>query len=1039
MAVDTTTVEGVVYTPDGQPSGHARLTFQLTDLDVDTDAGAVVTTDRLQVRTDADGQFSVDLWANASGAGGGTRYEVFIQHRNAPSHSTTIYVPESSSPVQFQNLIDYEVEGSPEIVGLLENIQEKLSEADSVVGTVEDKAEKVDVKHGDVESWHGEVKDRHGDVETKHDDVKGWYEDVEAKHEDIETWHGEILDAKEVVDDIDVDKLEEAAETAQNAVDDVEQYKNDAEEARDDAEEARSKAEDYESTARDHRNAAQGYRDEAENYAELAADNSRLEAGDAEKLHWDEDPYVEIKGDPGDQILNLGVPQGPIGPEGPIGPPGPPGVRAALNLRGVVDSEDDLPDSADDGDAYLIDEQIYIYSNGEWVQSLEFSGDLVTQPYVRQIYVSAEAGDDNEHDGRSPRQPFKTIGRALAEARMIQAELDTSDMVHANTPIVAVAVYPGTYQEDHKAMYQTEELPDDEHAKAVARYGILEVPENTGVYSIAGQYMTDVMPKPDGVNFNDGDGESGKPLRNLNLFLCQQSTFIQGFTIRGQEIDDMEDPNGGFAVALSPGKSINRSPYVRDIAQVSNYEALRNPAPPQPHVNDPFPNPAVGKGAGTLLVDRKITPPDTMFPYMLGFAATTRSPNGMAYVAKNGGGLNTIATVTLFAQTHFYAIRGGHLTLNTTGTQFGDITLRASDTMQVVHPYRFDASVPEVRLAGEMQDDELPESIQAIRNAALASEASFLDVQQAKMDEIDQYTGPLVHDYFEWLKDHDTYGELPWDDPYIKYICHRDGMIFLQTLENTLLTGIDFSARTFVLFLFSYRPEDKWRDNIQYQEGDIVNDLGQWYKALKDVRGGDRPSDSDDWEAVPEDEKPPVMLPESEGQVQYVFEGSEYDPQLMIDAFRAAYDFMLERLFGDREPHNSDNTFTGTISDEDHRTMLEFTVDRVINDTLDSPRLMTFGSLCESLGHQFNSAGAGVNHHALPVNMRRSGWHRNVNQTIVEDRGGRVRFNGSDEMNNQYLARDVRIDGRTGRFEGRAFQATVRQIARRIANSRGSF
>jgi hypothetical protein len=122
------------------------------------------------------------------------------------------------------------------------------------------------------------------------------------------------------------------------------------------------------------------------------------------------------------------------------------------------------------------------------------------------------------------------------------------------------------------------------------------------------------------------------------------------------------------------------------------------------------------------------------------------------------------------------------------------------------------------------------------------------------------------------------------------------------------------------------------------------------------------------------------------------------------------------------------------------RTMLNGLLN-VVRETID-PALtqkVLFSSLIESLAHQFNNAGSGVNANALPLNFRRTGSNRPVPFTILEEDGGRVRWSGADELNNQYFAGGTKINGLTGKFEGRAFNIAVRQIARRIANSRGAF
>jgi len=82
------------------------------------------------------------------------------------------------------------------------------------------------------------------------------------------------------------------------------------------------------------------------------------------------------------------------------------------------------------------------------------------------------------------------------------------------------------------------------------------------------------------------------------MFLLNSGSYAQGFAFRNMELDDFDDPSGGFAYAFAPGATIKRSPYVRDSSQLSNYNPSAIAAPLDP-ANA---NPAVGKGAGMILL-----------------------------------------------------------------------------------------------------------------------------------------------------------------------------------------------------------------------------------------------------------------------------------------------------------------------------------------------------------------------------------------------------------------------------------------------------
>ena len=129
---------------------------------------------------------------------------------------------------------------------------------------------------------------------------------------------------------------------------------------------------------------------------------------------------------------------------------------------------------------------------------------------------------------------------------------------------------------------------------------------------------------------------------------------------------------------------------------------------------------------------------------------------------------------------------------------------------------------------------------------------------------------------------------------------------------------------------------------------------------------------------------------------------------------------------------------TNIASDQTQRDMVTELIDNVIINSVIRPNFLVFGSLVESIAHQFNGASAGVNRNALPLNFRNVGAAIGANASVLSENGGRIRWSGSDELNNQYFARGLKINGRTGRIEGRPFTSSVRKLARRASNSRAS-
>ena len=123
---------------------------------------------------------------------------------------------------------------------------------------------------------------------------------------------------------------------------------------------------------------------------------------------------------------------------------------------------------------------------------------------------------------------------------------------------------------------------------------------------------------------------------------------------------------------------------------------------------------------------------------------------------------------------------------------------------------------------------------------------------------------------------------------------------------------------------------------------------------------------------------------------------------------------------------------------QDSINMLNGLIEEVLIQGVLTPDVLTFGSLVESIAHQFNGASAGVNRTALPLNFRNIGQPISASASVLSEDGGRVRWSGSDELNNQYFARGLKINGRTGRIEGRPFTSSVRKLARRASNSRAN-
>lgn len=490
---------------------------------------------------------------------------------------------------------------------------------------------------------------------------------------------------------------------------------------------------------------------------------------------------------------------------------------------------------------------------------------------MQKVYVSDTA---EEGGNGSQLQPFKTLEEAFEYAQ-------------ENAP-VGISVLPGTYYTD----------------------GNLPLPDYCAIVSTNGQYVTNIV-------MNEG-------FESENAILVGSGGYVQGFAFNNMEIDNFDNPTGGFGVAFRPNATILRSPYIRDCSQISNYNRETIAAPLSPRNSqgtiadlggDDFPNPLVGRGGGVILADRAVLNQDSIFTYVLAFGATPRSPNGLGYVAKNGAGINGIGSITIFQRCAFYALDGGQITLNNSGTQFGDISMRAKGYTIVVDPYETDTLI----VKSETFSNEIDAQTENIISAMLTDLAS---------------NGYNV--------DED--------------LTRRDAGYLLQSISFDFLAGSQTSTRNFIAGFFDYK-------------GDAV-----------------------------------------------------FDPSL-LNAFIHSYEFLRDEL----------KTLTTDLLEED---MIDGLFNDIVISTIQNPSKLEFGSLIESIGHQFNLAGAGVNRNALPLNFRRVGTPLAASGSVLEEDGGRVRWSGADELNNQYFARGLKINGRTGKLEGRPFTSSVRRLARRAANSR---
>lgn len=846
------------------------------------------------------------------------------------------------------------------------------------------------------------------------------------------------------------------------------------------------------------------------------------------------------------------------------------------------------------------------------------------------IYVSEDGYSANTANG-SYMRPYNSLDNAFKAA---QISLNP----------VSISVLPGTYLTE----------------------GNLALPDDCSIVSTNGQYATNIVMK-------EGFEEN-------NAFLVGSGCYVQGFAFINQRVDNFDNPTKGFAVAFRPGALILRSPYIRDCSQISNYrrESIAAPLNPRNSIGtiedlggDDHPNSLSGRGGGVLLADRSVLNQNSIFPYMLAFGATPRSPNGIGYVAKNGAGINGIGSITIFQRCAFYALNGGQVTLNNSGTQFGDISMRSRGSTFVVDPYQVtdpDVLIEATTLSEDITsnandiidsmwnsiesdlgyqgydsvkckrdvgyildgvgrdlalgtnywgvvsgiayrramsslviDEQLTETAGALAflrtsvadilsdgpsitrtNASFtetidilvngsenADTVTFSDTGDADRTngrlQLENNRSLLQTNLIAWItanypgltynqqtciRDtgyildglmHDiNYGgnlasrvnaeayflgsasQLPADQreptaaaiDYLGYMCSQ---VVLEQLTGQdasadsatqaeadlciQLTGIISTVirkNTLGAIAIPFDPDYDWvasnftvskqiledgspslKTSVIYyindtydfiDEGQTRRDAGNLLKSLAfDFQAGSQTSirnytagffnyegkhvfrvfnpsitgltykgtlastgelDEVELEAVANDAYIVATDPSSDlyaGDIHY-WNGSAWidlgaNDTWILDSFVFAYNKIRDYIVANL-----------TISTPELE-MLDELLD-VLKSTLKVPSRLEFGSLIESIGHQFNLAGAGVNKNALPLNFRRVGTPLAASGSVLQENSGRVRWSGADELNNQYFARGLKINGRTGRLEGRPFTSSVRRLARRAANSR---
>ena len=242
--------------------------------------------------------------------------------------------------------------------------------------------------------------------------------------------------------------------------------------------------------------------------------------------------------------------------------------------------------------------------------------------------------------------------------------------------------------------------------------------------------------------------ESG--YEETNQFRMGSGCFIEGIIFEGWRLDSLVNPTEGFAVSFRPGAVIRRVPYAHKIAVRTIPTWGTVPPPLNPLLSNPF----VPRGAGVALADGSIISPYSIFPNIMTWGATPVVANGIGYCAKNGGLINAVNAISLWAHKHFLALSGGQIILSACSTQFGDYTMWSEGKRNIIYP----TSVTGVTLVPK-----------ATAGAAItAATATIVDNMWTALNTtIDPMTGQVY-----------TYGWTAADELYTR----RDGANFIQCM-----------------------------------------------------------------------------------------------------------------------------------------------------------------------------------------------------------------------------------------------------------------
>jgi len=258
----------------------------------------------------------------------------------------------------------------------------------------------------------------------------------------------------------------------------------------------------------------------------------------------------------------------------------------------------------------------------------------VYSPVANTLYIQVTGNDSN--NGTTWETAFATFEKAL--------EVATARKVADPTAITLIMVGAGTY----------------------ATQGHLDMPDDSVIFGIYRSVFINPVPG----------------YEQRNQFRLGSGCYIEGLVFEGWMLDSLDDPSEGFAVSFRPGAVIRRVPYAHKIVVRTVPTWGYVPPPTDPYAGNPF----FPRGAGVVLADGLVCSQYSIFPNIMTWGATPIIPNGISYCAKNGGLVNAVDSISIWAHKHFYTLNGGQIILSNCSTQFGDFTLWSEGSRQIIYP-----------------------------------------------------------------------------------------------------------------------------------------------------------------------------------------------------------------------------------------------------------------------------------------------------------------------------------------------------------------